>query len=130
MENQKTVKENAVALARSISVIIEGNTYQVNFPNMGGIIDIETRKLSFSFNKYPDLVKAQLISADLALDLIEMSAYLSVLIPDLIKDLRVSSLFELDIFNAKKLVKINKSQILPWYHSWLKKLNEVDEENS
>jgi len=116
------------SLKRSITVKIQENTYEIKFPNMGQIIDIESNKTLFSHGQYADMVKGGIVSNNLALDLLDAAATFLVLIPDIKKNLRIDSIFELEVHSAMELVKVYKKVFVPWYSEWIVALRELEKE--
>lgn len=125
---KKTALEQSQMLQKQIVLTIQGFNYTCTFPKVGQIIDIESNKLTFSNNKYPAMVKSNLVGANMALDLIESISYFSVLIPDLIKDLKINNIFDLDLISSREIVKVYKRDFLPWYNSFIEVLKEFDSE--
>jgi hypothetical protein len=125
----KTATENK-DLPRSIEITIKQNNienkYVVNFPNVGQVIDIETRKSLYSQNQYGKMAQAGIVTQGMALDMIDMIATFGILIPQLEKDMRVK-FTELNAIDAKGLMSAYKKQFLPWYNQWLNVLNIDDE---
>lgn len=130
MDTKNSKKRKVEELARSITIKIEGNPFVINFPNAGQLLDIESNKMLFSNSQYGALVRSNLVSTNMALDIIEMIATFTVLIPNLRDSLRINNLFSLDIINTQKLVKIYKKEFLPWYLDWLDALKETEENSS
>jgi len=114
-------------LSRTLVVKIQQNDYIVTFPNIGQIIDIESNKILYSNRQYSAMIKSGLATTNMALDLIEMTSCFTILIPALGKDLRLESIFDLDVISAKELVKAYKTVFLPWYLEWINVINEVEE---
>lgn len=114
-------------LSRQLTVQICDNTYKIDFPTIGKIIDVETRKTTLSSGMYGSMSSSMLLSTNTALDLIDSIAYFTTLIPELTKDLRVDSLMDLDPIQAKEIVVVLKKEFLPWYSKWIDVL-KIDEE--
>jgi len=99
---------------------LRGNSYTINFPNVGQILDIESLKSALSNGTYGDLVKNNTKSSNQSLDLIDAIATFSVLIPELKNILEVKSYLDLDLKTAKMVVNsYNKD-----YFLWFKELND------
>jgi hypothetical protein len=124
-----TEKENQIGnesqLSRELVVKIKEKTYIIKFPNMGNIIDIETRKMALSGGRYSQLIEASLETSNRALDYIDMSSTFSVVIPELTKDLNVQSLFDLDVEVSGELLRVYKDEYFPWFKAWDKVINEA-----
>lgn len=116
-------------LNREISIRIKENAYTVKFPNIGQIIDIESRKAALSSGQYKNLVSAGTRFSIVALDYIDMISTFTIIIPDLIKDMNID-MFSLDLDKGKELIKVYKKEVLPFMVSWLDLLEKEDEEIS
>ena len=114
-ESNKKKLEN---LPRKIKLKIQNNEYEVEFPNQGQLIDIETNKILYSQGQYMALIRQNNISSNLTVDLIEIAATFPILIPELKKDLKTDSIFELDIISCLELTEVYNNDFLPWYNSW------------
>lgn len=106
-------------MEKSITVNIQDNKYEVDFPTAGDMIDIEVRKSIMSRNQYFGLLNTSTVTSNFALDLIDTAATFSVLIPELMDDLNVDSILDLSIPDSKELVDVYKEQFSPWYEQWL-----------
>ena len=93
---------------------LQGNNYIIKFPKVGQFIDIESRKAILSSGQYRSLSA----SYSPAVSYIDVFATFTILIPDLIKDLRVESLFDLDLSELQPLVDFYEGKYLPWYNEW------------
>ena len=122
--------ENQV-LAKSIKIFIqngnETNEYTITYPKVGNIIDIENRKMLLSNNRYSHLVQSELVGAALAADMIEIICVMGILIPDLLKDLRVDSIIDLGPIEMKNLIKVYRNDIAPWYYKWIEEFKDLEE---
>lgn len=123
-----TTRTKIQDLPRTKVIKIEENQYEVKFPNMGQIIEIEAKKVAISLDKYSAMINNPTVGTNLALDFIEAISYISVLIPQLTKDLKVNSLFELDMISSVVITNCYKYEILPWYLDWIEALQEEDKE--
>lgn len=117
-------------LNRTLKITLQGNDYQISFPTVGQIIEIESRKISLSNDNYRGLVKSSSVGAVLALDLIDSIATFSILIPSLREDLNYNSFADLDPMNAQEVIVVYKRVFLPWYTKWVEALKVRSEELS
>lgn len=113
-------------LQKQKQIIIEGNTYSIEFPNVGQYLDIENMKMMLTNNTYSALLQSRLRTAYFAIDLVDAISVMYVLIPGLRKDLNVKNYNELDTFMAKKIVKVYQEQIKPWYDELMNDLLDLD----
>lgn len=112
-----------------LKITIQKNEYEISFPNNGQLIDIETKKQSLSSGMMDSLLLGKTTSSNMAWMTISMIATFSILIPDLIKSLRVDSLLELTPIQSKEMVKVYMSEFLVWYHEWEDVINkDLDQE--
>lgn len=115
-------------LQRTIDFNVKGNSYTLTFPTVGQLFQIEAMKVSVTLGTYGEMVKGITITILRTLDFVDMVAYLTILCPNLIKDLKVDSLTKLDIFDAKELVLEYRKQVVPWINKWQETLNDFKEE--
>lgn len=98
-----------------ISFKIEDNTYTVSFPSVGQMMEIEAMKFALTNNSYTALKTTGLKSSIYVCDLVDTISFLTVMVPELKKDLKVSSFSELEPAKAKIFLMAYKSTIQPWY---------------
>lgn len=116
-------------LQRAITVRIQENVYEVKFPNVGQMIDIESRKATLSSGQYKSMVSAGNRLSNMALDYIDMVSTFGVLIPNFIKDMTVD-IFTLDLEKGRELIKVYKKEVLPFITEWMNTLEKEDEKES
>jgi len=109
---------------------IRGKGYNIPFPNVGQLMDIESFKIAYTNGKYIDMAMSNLKAHGFALDVADTIAYLSVLIPDLRKDLKIDNWRNIDPFVAKELVKIFKADFIPWFKPLLDDLYSYNQEDA
>ena len=109
-------------------------SFTIAFPKVGQYMAVECRKaeLSSTMNgdsQYLNLVRTSTKRSFFALDLVDMSAWFEVLIPDLMKDSvgDLKSIEQLDIFDAKPLLDVYKKTFAPWREAWEKVLMGEEE---
>lgn len=107
-------------IKRTIDILIKNEKYTVKFPTVGDYLGIERYKMSLSSGQYAQMVTSGLISGAEALDLIDMIAYFTILIPSLKDNLKVETFSELDLMDAKELVTVFKNDMKPWIDEWMK----------
>ena len=113
---------------RTIRVQIEANSYEVPFPNVGQLMDIESLKFGMTNNKYVDMYLSGMRQSMFIIDAVDAISTFSILIPDLKKDYVVKSIDQLDPIKIKPLIKAYKTTYLPWYSEIMKQVLEEDEE--
>lgn len=112
---------------RTIEISIKGNKYNVTFPTVGQIIDIETRRSMLSKGQYGNMIESKMKLTWNVLEVIDVMSYFQVLIPKLFNDLNVRSIEELDAIDFAEVVSAYREQFSPWFEGWAKKFNEVME---
>lgn len=106
-------------LERQKEFRVKTNSYTIKFPTVGQFLDIESRRMQLSNGSYSMLLRSALISSGTAMDMIDMAATLSVLCPDLIKDIKAPSLMDLDPFDANELLTAYNTDIKSWIDKWM-----------
>lgn len=96
---------------------VKENEYEVIVPTMGQFVEIEDRKARFANNNYNGMVNNKTFVSERALDMVDMAAYLYTLVPELIKDMKVTNIFDMDVMDANDLLKTFKTELLPWIKS-------------
>jgi hypothetical protein len=114
-------------MKETIRIKIKENHYVVKFPTAGQFIDIEKLKSTLSDGLYGQMFRSGTRDSEFALDIIDTEAYIMVLIPDLKKDLNVTSLRELSLSDAKEVTDVFKNQLLPFINKWRDVINKVFE---
>jgi hypothetical protein len=110
--------------SKSIEIKIGENTYLINFPNNGQLIDIERRKINLTDGTHKDMLMSSQLSTQQAYMLVEAITTFTVLIPDLLKDLTVKSLLELTPMQSKGIVNEYIKKYYPWFNKWMEVVNE------
>lgn len=115
-------------LKQSVDVIINDKTYNISFPNVGQMMEIESKKIALGGGVYRDLITAGTKSAQYNLDLIDAISNFTVLIPELRKDLDVKSFLDIDLITGKHVVKAYNKQFYPWFQEIQKFLYDEEDE--
>jgi hypothetical protein len=116
-------------LSRSVKVTIGENSYDVNFPNNGQLIDIEGKKAALTNGLYAQIAAMNNSMSNRALDMVDCLAYFVTLIPDLSKNLQgIKNVLELTPEQSKPLLRAYKKEFLPWFEGWMKELLKEEEE--
>lgn len=123
MSIEKTEQVEKKMPERKKSFVIGGNTYTTEFPNTGGLIEIEIIKANLTSNQY-----LSFSNASYAKYLVDMIAVFNVLFPELKKDMNVKAISELNPLDSKKLLTVYIKEVLPWMNEWYTLLNSDDEE--
>jgi hypothetical protein len=115
-------------MTKKTLIQIGDNDYEVQFPNVGQLQDIEAMKIALTNGRYVEMALSGLKTFNFALDSADAISYFSVLIPDLKNDLKVKSWRELDPFVGKTLIKAYKGKFMEWYKPIVDELYSFDED--
>jgi len=111
---------------RELVLQVRGNNYSIKFPNVGQLVDIETRKQQYSAGMYSSMVNNYTNTSLYALDVIDAQACFGVLAPDLLKDLKVKTLSQLDPVDFEDIRLAYRDQFLPWFKQWESVLKDTN----
>lgn len=123
-------------IQRTLVFSVKGNDYQIDTPTQGKLIDIEVMKSIISKNQYGNILSNKTTQANDRLDTIDMFAFLTVMCPKLMKDIKAVTWEDMDIFDVAELKVEYKKQIEPWIAQLEEGLrnitqdSEVDKSNS
>ena len=113
---------------RTKKIVVESNSYDLNYPDTAGLIDIEVLKASLTNNKYDAISYSGTNASTFVRFTVDMIAVFTVACPQLKKDLKVKTFVELDALTTKKLINIYVKEVLPWLNEWERILGSEDEE--
>lgn len=105
----------------SKNIKIRGKEYEVHFPNVGQYYSIETTKQKLGKGFYNVLLGNPTKTAQDALDMIDIEAFLTVLCPSLLEDMKVEKFSQLGIADYKEIKEIYLKEIQPF----LREVNSV-----
>lgn len=114
-------------MIKSKLIEFKDESYTVNFPNVGQLQDIEAFKMSYTNGRYIDMFNSGLKIHEQLLDMTDAIAYLAILCPKLMENLKIKSWRNCDPFLAKEIVNCYKTQFIPWYKPLLEDLYKFDE---
>ncbi len=106
------------------------NNYPITYPNVRQFLQIESNKITFGNGAYGLLVRTATIKSDMALEIIDTVSHLTVLIPDLKKDMKIDSLMDLSMVDMMEVVKAYSEQIRPWMKEWDNIINPDESEST
>lgn len=106
-------------IEREITISYNNKKFQVKFPNVGQLIDIESLKNALTGGKYGSFAASGVKSMYFILDIVDTIAFLTVMCPKL-KNFITEEEDGIDYTQmkpetVKTLVTVYKEQILPWY---------------
>lgn len=107
----------------TLNFVVNGNSYPINFPTVGDYYAIEASKQSLSLGFYNSLSESSVVSAYNATDMIDIEATLTILCPQLIKDLKCESFRKLGIKDYLMIKQAYIEQFVPWWKSIQELLN-------
>lgn len=113
-------------IEREITITYNDKKFQVKFPNVGQLIDIESLKNALTAGKYGSFAASGVKSMYFVLDIVDTIAFLSVMCPKLknfiTEEDDATDYTQMKPETIKGLVNVYKQQILPWYSSITKQL--------
>lgn len=92
----------------------ESKSYQISFPSVGEYYRIQCLKAELSKNNYGGLLSSNTVDAIQALDMIDIEATLTVLAPQLIKDLKVDRFSKLGLADYAMIKKAYIETVSPF----------------
>jgi hypothetical protein len=116
------------------TVKIDGEVYDVGYPNVGQQLEIENLKNVFTKGRYAQIASTNSKTGIQLLDLVDAISYFSVLIPKLKKTFAAKKFDEIDVAYQRKLSKA----FIKYYNEFVlkveaeinKDLDEPDEEET
>lgn len=119
-------------IEREITISYNDKKFQVKFPNVGQMIDIESLKNSLTMGKYGQFAASGVKSMYFILDVVDTIAFLTIMCPKLknfiTEEDSNQDYTQMKPETIKELVKVYKNQILPWYSNILKLLYNTNED--
>ncbi len=112
-------------MERTLNFEVKSNSYIIESPTIGQMIQVEQMKSVLSNGQYGALMANRTWTASHSLDTIDCFADLSILCPDLIKSLNVNDWTDLDPLDAAELLKAYKKQFVPWYNAIIEAIKEA-----
>lgn len=108
-------------IKKQIDLTIFGNKYPCIFPNTGNFMDIQILKAKITENFYDSL---KMLERDgmIASIICDAIAHFSVLIPDLKKDLNVTSFLLLDLDKIIEMSYVYKDTFFPWFNDLMEQV--------
>jgi len=103
-------------IEKTLSFTFGENEYKIEFPNNRQYIAIQNTKAALASNY--DSFAFMGTEAQFAELLVDTQAHLTILCPDLIKDLN-KPFGDLDLVDSRKLSEAYANQFRPWYNKWM-----------
>lgn len=101
----------------------KGREYPLPAFTIGQYFNIEATKQVLGKGFYNSIAQSPFQSGANAQEAIDMEAIITILIPDLIKDLKCDSISQLGIVDYLELKKDFDAQIVPWWNGVLEMMN-------
>jgi hypothetical protein len=111
-------------------IIFNDVPYTLGFPTVGQMIEIEQMKLAYTNGRYVEFAMSNLKNHIFILDYVDAVSYLSILIPELSKDLTLKSFTDVSLETTKDILKVYKEQFLPWFKPLLDDLYDYNKTES
>lgn len=109
-------------IQRTFLFKLKGNTYEVKSPTPRQLLKIESAKALITSGTYSEIMSMGTIGGNYALDIADLYSHLTVLVPDCIKDIKLSSpndFLDMDLADFNELMTAYKEQFVPWANSWM-----------
>lgn len=114
-----------MAILTSKTINVRGKEYELNFPTVGQYYAIESMKQKLGRGYYNTLLGNPTKTAQNALDMIDIEATISVLLPGLMQDMKVTSFSELGLVDYKEIRNIYNKEIFPFIKELTDLLSEI-----
>lgn len=112
----------------SLKVKILDNVYETSYPTVGQCIDIKRLEMTLSGNKMAALISSEFLEDnETALD-IKGVAVMSILFPQLKKDLKTNSLLDLRYDDWTEILTVFSKEVFPWFTEWRSTFRKFDVE--
>lgn len=93
---------------------IKGKTYTTEPVTIGRIVDLWKMRTTLSMGTYGQLFRYVLVGADAALKAVDIEAFFAVFCPDLLNDLKPTSISEMGLQDYIEIRDVYDSEISPW----------------
>ncbi len=111
---------------KSKEIVVNKNTYTVQFPNNRSLMAIYSRKAQLSKETYDALSFSTDGNTRYVAMLIDAFATFETIMPEeFFKDLNVKTILDLDVLQGAELVKIYRDQYEGWFDEWTAAIADV-----
>lgn len=97
----------------STIIKISGVDFEIKFPDVGGLHEIENQKLLLTNGNYGDLARSAHNKALRLLDMVDAFVTIKILVPKL--NMELTDFYKLEQMQALEYVKVYKLQIRPFF---------------
>ena len=112
----------------NVTLELNGKEYSFGFPTVGEFCQIESMKQALARGNYSVMITSPMTSTQLALDMIDIEATLTVMCPTLIKDLKVDSISKLDVRDFRMIREAYDEKVVPFFKEVMNLLNPANKE--
>lgn len=119
--------EEIEVIQREIKFNIGKKTFNVKYPNVGQIIDMESLKQALTGNRYGIMAGSGLKSTYMILDLVDAIVFYQICVPSVGKYLNVENYANLQLDETTELVDAFQKQIKPWFEKLTSQLYSASE---
>jgi hypothetical protein len=117
-------------MASQLKVKILENVYETSYPTVGQCIDIKRLEMTLSGNRMSALISSDFLEdSEIALD-IKGIAVMSILFPQLKKDLKTNSLLDLRYDDWTEILTVFSREVFPWFTGWRDSFRKFDVEKN
>jgi len=110
---------------REIVITVLGNNYKVAYPNVGQMIDLSIRENVLAKGQFKDLIMSGLPDHMESYAMIKTIAFIDIMLPQLVKDLKTENLLDLDPVDFQEISNVYFETIMPWLDEWRKSILEA-----
>lgn len=115
-------------IERSLTFAIDGKSFNVQFPNVGQIITMESRKMGLTENRYSQMATSGLLSMFYALDIVDAISFYQVCCPEVGKFFDIINYSTLSPDKIQPLIDAYTNEIRPWYNRVMNELRKASSE--
>jgi broad specificity phosphatase PhoE len=112
-------------LQRTITLKVKGNEYVVSYPTVGQFMRLEALKQQLTGGQYGTMASSNLVAQYDALEFVDIVANLTVLIPQVQKDLNKVSFEDIDALDFAEIRTEYREKFMPWMTAWYQALQNV-----
>lgn len=119
---------------KKIAITVLSNSYEITYPTVGQLLDIDIIKSQLSGGRYEQLKYSMEPAFVRSAKRIDVTAYFNVLVPDLRKDIlagksNTNSILNLSVEEFAVLEEVYDSVFLPWFELWEAEFNKSEEQS-
>jgi len=112
-----------------LEINFKGKKYTSKPFNVGNMVDLEKAKAMLSAGQWGGIYRANTLTGDESLVMMQTQAAISIFFPELLEDLKPKSIMELGIKDYIDFRKLYTEKIEKWVNSHIEMLRDTGEEN-